>query len=143
MIRPATRLDTQEIAALFEASIGGRQDQAQISAWIDSAHAAVLIDVIDDAVRGALAGRLVETEAEIYDLAVHEACRRRGIGAALVHAFREQCRVQGIQNIFLEVRESNEPAIKLYRSLNFSPRGARTAYYADGETALILGWTEQ
>ena len=39
----------------------------------------------------------------------------------------------------LEVRESNAAARALYARSGFAEEGARPRYYADGETALLLG----
>ena len=142
MIRSATHSEAEQLDALFKDSIGGTHSPARISDWIGSSHVTVLIDVHHDRVQGAIAGGLVKPEAEIYDVAVSASYRRKGIGAALVSAFRSECQMLGVQDIFLEVRESNSPAIGLYRSLGFKPRGKRSAYYSDGESALVLGWTE-
>jgi ribosomal protein S18 acetylase RimI-like enzyme len=40
--------------------------------------------------------------------------------------------------VLLEVRKSNEPAILLYRSLDFEVAGERANYYANGEAALEM-----
>jgi ribosomal-protein-alanine N-acetyltransferase len=47
----------------------------------------------------------------------------------------------GAENAFLEVRESNQPARKLYEKLGFVEVGRRKAYYPDHqgrEDALVL-----
>ncbi|HJL63885.1 MAG TPA: GNAT family N-acetyltransferase, partial [Candidatus Marinimicrobia bacterium] len=41
-------------------------------------------------------------------------------------------------DVFLEVRESNLPAIKLYSEFNFEEIGVREHYYSDGEDAIIM-----
>ena len=45
---------------------------------------------------------------------------------------------EGITDVTLEVRVSNEPAIALYRSFGFEEAGIRKRYYGDGEDALIM-----
>ncbi len=50
-------------------------------------------------------------EAEILNLAVDPALRRRGVGSALLEAVLERARGA----VFLEVAEPNSPAIALYR----------------------------
>jgi len=81
----------------------------------------------------------VDTEAELWNIAVAPACRRQGVARALL---REACRRlsrAGAQKLFLEVRASNLPAVELYRSLDFAPLARRKDYYQDPtEDALVL-----
>ena len=77
--------------------------------------------------------------AEILNVAVAPEARRRGIGTRLVeHACAVLVR-QGVETVFLEVRESNVAAQTLYRELGFSLVGRRRAYYRHPlEDALVL-----
>jgi [ribosomal protein S18]-alanine N-acetyltransferase len=81
----------------------------------------------------------VDTEAELWNIAVAPAYRRQGIARALL---REACRrlsAAGAQKLFLEVRVSNLPAVELYRSLDFAPLARRKDYYQNpSEDALVL-----
>jgi ribosomal-protein-alanine acetyltransferase len=67
-------------------------------------------------------------EAEILNIAVDPAFRRRGVGSALLAALREEA--QG--TIFLEVAEPNSPAIALYRKHGWEDAGLRAGYYDHG-----------
>ena len=53
-------------------------------------------------------------EAEILNLAVDASQRRQGIGSRLVEEAIAECKAAGVRTIFLEVRESNEAARRLY-----------------------------
>ncbi len=76
-----------------------------------------------------------DLEAEILNLAVDPARRRRGAARALLDLFIENNPV----DIFLEVRASNSPAIELYRSLGFVDAGLRRAYYhSPVENAVVM-----
>ncbi|CCG07773.1 GNAT family N-acetyltransferase [Pararhodospirillum photometricum] len=82
-------------------------------------------------------------EAEILTLAVDPEARRCGVGGLMLdHALR-LARHQGALTMLLEVAEDNPPALALYNSRDFTPRGRRPRYYSrdDGSTAdaLILG----
>ncbi len=81
----------------------------------------------------------VAAEAEIHDLAVHPAFRRRGLARALVeHALREAARA-GARTCWLEVRIGNRAARALYDALGFAAAGRRRGYYsAPAEDALRL-----
>ncbi len=78
-------------------------------------------------------------EMEILNVAVIEAERRQGIGRRLLGLVLQAGVKMGMQKATLEVRESNFPAIRLYRSLGFKTCGSRRRYYPDtGEDALVL-----
>ena len=67
-------------------------------------------------------------EAEILNIAVDPAFRRRGVASALLARVCEHA--QG--TIFLEVAEPNSPAIALYRKLGWEEAGMRAGYYDHG-----------
>lgn len=74
---------------------------------------------------------------EILLIGVHPAFRRRGIGRQIMQYLLEHSN-RG-ENIFLEVRDSNEAAGALYRSLGFSEIARRRGYYQDPtEDAVIM-----
>ncbi len=70
----------------------------------------------------------------IANVAVHPDYRRRGIAYRLTAKALEHARQRGIQATWLHVREENEPAIKLYRSLGFRERARRTTWISNGQT---------
>jgi ribosomal-protein-alanine N-acetyltransferase len=70
-----------------------------------------------------------EDEAELLNLAVDPAFRRRGVGRALLEEFEKAARGQ----IFLEVAENNPGAIALYRSAGWEQVAIRKGYYDHGQ----------
>jgi ribosomal-protein-alanine acetyltransferase len=85
----------------------------------------------------AVARQLTEGEAELLNLAVDRAYRRRGIGRRLLQEIT--FRYKG--TIWLEVRESNRAARNLYKSLGFCESGRRRKYYRDsGEGAIVMNF---
>lgn len=71
---------------------------------------------------------LVAGEAELLLLGVNPDYQRRGIAEAVMTAIEPELQKRA-QEIFLEVRESNEPAINLYEKLDFHCIGRRPNYY--------------
>jgi len=67
-------------------------------------------------------------EAEILNIAVDPAFRRRGVASALLTAVCQQAR----GTVFLEVAEPNSPAIALYRKFGWEDAGLRAGYYDHG-----------
>lgn len=74
-------------------------------------------------------------EGDIARVAVLPQYRKKGIARALLlEAFKA-----GLNDAFLDVRESNIPAISLYRSLGFEVIGTRKNYYkAPAENAVLM-----
>lgn len=72
---------------------------------------------------------LAGDEGDVANIAVLPSCRNRGIGGALFDTMMNQARDEQVQTIYLEVRQSNDAAICLYRSRNFIEIGKRKNYY--------------
>jgi ribosomal-protein-alanine N-acetyltransferase len=81
----------------------------------------------------------VMDEAEILNLAVRPELRGRGIGGELLDAAVAEVKSRGAEQIYLEVRESNDAARKLYAARGFGEITRRTKYYRHPvEDALVL-----
>lgn len=68
-------------------------------------------------------------EGEITNVAVDPSMRRKGIGEQLLQELFVQAKLQGITQIFLEVRCSNTAAQKLYLKMGFQSCGVRKGFY--------------
>jgi ribosomal-protein-alanine N-acetyltransferase len=80
----------------------------------------------------------VTDELHLLNVAVEPSARRRGIGRALVEDLVAYGREHAAQRVLLEVRASNEPAIRMYEQLRFSRFNLRKGYYPDGEDAVEM-----
>ncbi|MDP4133925.1 MAG: ribosomal protein S18-alanine N-acetyltransferase [Bacillota bacterium] len=76
-------------------------------------------------------------ESEIVRIAVHKDNRGRGCGRAILIAMVDEAKSLGAKNIFLEVRESNVVARKLYESMGFISYNIREKYYEGIEDAVL------
>ncbi|MDQ6620295.1 MAG: ribosomal protein S18-alanine N-acetyltransferase [Pseudomonadota bacterium] len=72
---------------------------------------------------------LAPGEAQILNISVIHDARREGLGRTLLRRFVDDARHFGAEQVFLEVRVSNAPAIALYLSESFVPVARRKAYY--------------
>ncbi|MCX7603629.1 MAG: GNAT family N-acetyltransferase [Bryobacteraceae bacterium] len=70
-------------------------------------------------------------EAELLNLAVRPEARRRGVGRALLTLL-------SARKVWLEVRSSNEAAIRFYESQGFRVYGLRRNYYRDPPDDAVL-----
>ncbi|HEX4601181.1 MAG TPA: ribosomal protein S18-alanine N-acetyltransferase, partial [Gemmatimonadales bacterium] len=78
-------------------------------------------------------------EGEILNLGVAPGHRRRGVGRALVEAMLARCGERGVTTVYLEVRESNSGARRLYETVGFHEVARRARYYQRPvEDAVIL-----
>lgn len=68
-------------------------------------------------------------EAHILNLCVEPLHRAHGYGALLLDELLARSRAAGVEEIFLEVRPSNETAIALYRKKGFRQVARRPKYY--------------
>lgn len=81
----------------------------------------------------------VAGEAHITNIAVLPEQRGRGIAGEMVAAMIKNATINGCEAITLEVRVSNQAAIRLYRKFGFVTEGIRKRYYSDnGEDAFIM-----
>jgi ribosomal-protein-alanine N-acetyltransferase len=75
----------------------------------------------------------------IASICVDEKYRRRGIGRRLMETIESAMRtIFKVCNFRLEVRVSNEPAIKLYESLGYRIISRLKGYYLDGEDGYLM-----
>lgn len=88
------------------------------------------VHLIEDQHGFALA-MLMGPEAELLTLAVDPDHRRQGIATVLMDRLEQFCSEHTVQELFLEVVDTNAPARALYQQRGFVPKGARKDYYSD------------
>lgn len=94
-------------------------------------HAVFLVALLEEAdeVAGYIGMYRVFNEGDITNIAVAPQYRGMGIGTKLMEAIIKRANELEIQNIFLEVRESNDTAIGLYKKMGFEKAGIRKNFY--------------
>ena len=78
----------------------------------------------------------------VMNIAVAEDYRRRKIASRLIERLFEVTSGDGRRGYTLEVRVSNEAAIRLYGSLGFKARGVRRGYYTDNREDALIMWKD-
>ncbi len=81
--------------------------------------------------------RIIKPEAHILNIAVAKDYRRIGVGTELFEFGIDYIKKKGCKEVFLEVKENNTAAKRLYEKFGFKKIGIRKKYYADNENALI------
>ena len=85
---------------------------------------------------------VVVDELHINTIAVAPGYRRRGLATALMRHILAEATGEGIVRATLEVRQSNEPAQRLYAHLGFTPAGLRRGYYTHPDEDALILWRE-
>jgi len=78
----------------------------------------------------------------VMNVAVAEPYRRRGIASGLMERLFEETARDSRRGYTLEVRVSNEAAIRLYEQLGFKARGIRRGYYTDNREDALIMWRD-
>lgn len=82
---------------------------------------------------------VVQHEAHVLNIAIHPECRRKGLAIHLLKHTIEELSSKGVTEFYLEVREGNGEAIRLYRKFGFEFVGRRKKYYSEtNEDALVM-----
>jgi ribosomal protein S18 acetylase RimI-like enzyme len=137
-IRPAKPADLDALLALEQSAFTtDHLSRRQYRHHLTNPNAAVLV------ARGAagVLGKAVlffnarHDIARLYSIAVGEAARGMGLGAALLAAAEREAKRRGRGRMRLEVSQGNEGAVRLYERHGFRRIGERQGYYENGEHA--------
>jgi ribosomal-protein-alanine N-acetyltransferase len=80
-------------------------------------------------------------DAEVLNIEASLSHRRQGLAQSLLVEAFGWARQNQRQAVWLEVRTSNDAAIKLYLKMGFLQISTRKRYYSDGEDALVMKYT--
>lgn len=141
VLSPARLADAPALASLHAAAFR--------RGWSTEEFERLLIEhnvVADRAMAGGLVGfvlsRIAADQAEILSIAVAAPFRGRGLAAKLLDVHMRRLAAYGVDFVFLEVDERNQPARRLYASFGFREVGRRQSYYVTGDkqagAALVL-----
>ena len=127
------------VAALENVCFSMPWSEASVASELTNPLALWIVAVEGDTLCGYVGSQAVMGEADMMNIAVDPAWRRRGIARELVLELIRQLKKTGVHCLTLEVRASNAPAIALYESMGFTQVGYRPKYYMNPkEDALIL-----
>ena len=138
-VRRMRRQDLREVAEIERRSYSLPWSAFTFRSLLRRSNTVLLVAEENKGVAGYAALWLAADEAELGNLAVRPGRRGRGIGRTLLRHVLEEAVQRGAQAVFLEVRESNAVARRLYEASGFRIVGSRPDYYASPrEDALIM-----
>lgn len=106
---------------------------------VDNKQAVTLIAIEDMEIVGFINARFLLGEGNINNIAVTKRARQKGVGRALLETLLLRAREEGVLELMLEVRVSNEAAIEFYQKQGFIKNGIRKGFYEQPkEDALLM-----
>jgi ribosomal-protein-alanine N-acetyltransferase len=139
-IGPATREDVPAIVAIERAAFSDPWSARSFGDALD--HSSIFFSCARRdgvGVVGYVVAWFVADEGEIANIAVAPSVWGMGVGRALLDAALDAAERRGINAVYLEVRDSNERARRLYESRGFEEVGRRRGYYRRPvEDAIVL-----
>ena len=139
-IRFMTEADLEQAAAIEAACFLEPWSLDLLSSGFENKWNLYLAAEEDGRLAGYGAVCVIAGEGEIQRIAVLEEFRRQGLGRKLLDAMVAAARNRGARAMTLEVRESNEPAIKLYFSAGFRTEAQRKDYYRNPREDALIMW---
>ena len=130
--------DVGEVKSLLDVCFGSSAwSEQSVLSQLKKPGSSCTVAVTDGRIAGYLAYEQIADEGSIIEVAVRPDCRRQGIAKRLIGSVLDAA--EGLSEVFLEVRESNFPAIALYGGLGFDRIALRRDYYDEPkENAVIM-----
>ena len=136
-VRPLDESDLDEVMEIEAESFVQPWPRSLFAEEISQPTRRYLIALDGEIVCGYGGIMLVGEDAHLVTLAVSPGHRELGVASRLMIDLVETARHHGVRHLTLEVRESNEAALELYRKFGFEPAGLRKAYYTT-EDAVVM-----
>ncbi len=134
-----TEADLDQVAALEKRLFHPPWSRNAFTAELtDRPYSLAMVIKDDEIVIAYMVVYLLFNEAHLANIAVAPEYQRHGLGEWMIRYLEQAAEQSGQQIIFLEVRKSNEKAIRLYQKMGFSKAGVRKRYYEDQEDALLM-----
>ena len=103
---------------------------------IEKKYSRVTVLELKKKIIGYIFQRKIYNENHIINLAIDIPYQHRGYGKFLLMKILEKD--DNDTNVFLEVKEANLPAVKLYIDLGFEEVDRKERYYSDGSNAIFM-----
>lgn len=126
------------VCAIENACFAHPASRGSLEAALKNENALFLAATENGEVIGYVSMEVVLDEGYIFNVAVAESHRKKGIGSALITELLNYGKKNGLSFITLEVRQSNRNARSLYSKFGFIKVGERKNYYSDPTENAVL-----
>ena len=131
--------DTFDVSEIEQENFSQPWTQSAFSNAVQDDNYIYLVALDKDAVVGYVGCLVSFDEGDITNIAVRNQYRKMGIAKELLQQIVRLASDKGVKSVFLEVRESNHAAQKLYDSVGFVPVGMRKKFYEKPvEDAIVM-----
>ena len=138
-VRAMRLADLDEVMVIERRSFSAPWEESTFRGLMRRPSAALLVAETDDELTGYSVMWFAADEGELGDIAVVPERRGEGIGRRLLRESISVAASRGTRSLYLEVRESNDVARRLYEKVGFNVVGVRKQYYAEPvEDAIVM-----
>lgn len=138
-IRTMTEADTFAVSQIEQGIFSLPWSQKSFADACSNADNVYLVCVADGVIAGYCGMWTVLGEGNITNMAVSQNYRRCGIAEMLMQSMERYGNDKNVTSYFLEVRQSNMPAIALYEKMGYKNIGIRKRFYEKPvEDAVIM-----
>ncbi|MCL7958567.1 MAG: ribosomal protein S18-alanine N-acetyltransferase [marine benthic group bacterium] len=138
-VRAMRLADLDEVMLIERRSFSAPWEESTFRGLMRRPSAALLVAEVDDTLLGYSVMWFAADEGELGDIAVVPERRGEGIGRTLLLESIAVAASRGTRSLYLEVRESNHGARRLYEKAGFSVVGVRKQYYNEPvEDAIVM-----
>jgi ribosomal-protein-alanine N-acetyltransferase len=139
ILRPMIIEDLEQVVEIEKDSMPSPWSKELFEEELKRERARYFVGEIDGQVAGYMGYWEAPEEAHIINLAVAPRFRQKGLGFQMMEYCLRFAYKKGARLATLEVRESNEAALKLYEKMNFRIVAIRKKYYSDNqENAVVM-----
>jgi [ribosomal protein S18]-alanine N-acetyltransferase len=138
-IRRLTYADLPQVIAIERRAFPTPWSLAMFVLELSKPSGICLAALVDERLVGYLVCSRYDTIWHLMNVAVDDRLRRQGIATTLLERLFELADKPSEQYT-LEVRTSNEDAIRLYERFGFRTAGRRRAYYHDNREDALIMW---
>ena len=137
-IRPMTMEDCEQVAAIEAVSFSMPWSLKAFAETMQKANFRYFVAEDAGEIIGYCGFLFVLDEAEIPNVCVKASARQKGVGKKMMSFLMEEAAKLGLAVLYLEVRESNVAARRLYESLGFIENGIRKNFYEQPTENAVL-----
>lgn len=128
-VRRAVGSDAPALAALEKTCFSTPWSEQALAEGLAREDARYFAAVIDGTVVGYLGAHNVFGDVSVTNIAVDPAFRRRGVASSLLSELLSCAHDEGASRVLLEVRVSNDAALRLYEKAGFRRLCVRPRFY--------------
>ena len=135
------KADDVEIVSKIESEVFSMPWSAKdFLEMVEADYAYYYVAEVDGEIAGCCGIRNIAGEGEITNVVVAPPYRKKGIALKMMEYMLERAVEVGIGDCTLEVRVSNQPAIRLYERLGFKGEGVRPHFYDKPDEDALIMW---